>query len=581
MMGLFFAPAYADDPCKNLFNPNDLPTFTGDTSYGTIEGTSDGFKVTLTAPTLNGYEYFLTLPIEDGIVYSCDDTDGKVEKREKWYFLYSKKADKPVGTEIYFHKVQKERGSTATTYQPYNPLCATCDGTVVSYESVAAADVPAGVQDGTPTPTNPIEPVFYKQGDMILRRIGDYADSYDATTGKITRRVGVKVLNGTEDYTYDSGYSRFFLSMPDMYRGAVRSVPLMSNFFGAYYGGGGYENVGSNTIYSAGNEVHIKAYSWRSVDAFKSWLTQQYAAGTPVTIYYPLATPVEENWPSSSCQAPIKIATTAYNNNAFSSVQTALNSAVSTIKDVVANTITQTAAIAQIASDKQTRPNSECPTGKTCLLVEDMNGDPHWYEIIENIYGLPSGYTALEYIESTGTQYIKSTDMNINSANYNYVLSMDIQPVSAPQGNTVLLSSLNSDYFGYDIFLNASGEVGLSESIFLSQEGMVRRTYTMTVDKQNSGGDVVTHLTNGISTISRTRGYVPASGTWTLFAAADGSKTSVARIFSWKVYQDDTLIKNLVPAKNSSNVVGMYDTVTNTFYTNAGTGTFTAGPVAQ
>ena len=63
-------------------------------------------------------------------------------------------------------------------------------------------------QNGTPTPTNPIEPVFYQQGDMILRKVGDIADSYDATTGKITRRVGVKVLDGTEIIDYYDAQTR-------------------------------------------------------------------------------------------------------------------------------------------------------------------------------------------------------------------------------------------------------------------------------------------------------------------------------------------------------------------------------------
>ncbi|MBR6838749.1 MAG: hypothetical protein IKM94_04245, partial [Alphaproteobacteria bacterium] len=48
-----------------------------------------------------------------------------------------------------------------------------------------------------------------------------------------------------------------------------------------------------------------------------------------------------------------------------------------------------------------------------------------------------------------------------------------------------------------------------------------------------------------------------------------------------KMYLGDTLVANFVPAKNSSGVVGLYDTVNNRFYTNAGTGEFTAGPVVR
>ena len=39
------------------------------------------------------------------------------------------------------------------------------------------------------------------------------------------------------------------------------------------------------------------------------------------------------------------------------------------------------------------------------------------------------------------------------------------------------------------------------------------------------------------------------------------------------------LVRNFIPAKrNSDNVLGLYDLVNNVFYTNAGSGTFIAGP---
>ena len=80
----------------------------------------------------------------------------------------------------------------------------------------------------------------------------------------------------------------------------------------------------------------------------------------------------------------IRIATTAYNSARFSPVVTELNTTIATIRDVVTNTINQTKAIADLQATKQTRPNENCPAGKKCLLVEDNDGQPHWYEIIEN-----------------------------------------------------------------------------------------------------------------------------------------------------------------------------------------------------
>lgn len=54
--------------------------------------------------------------------------------------------------------------------------------------------------------------------------------------------------------------------------------------------------------------------------------------------------------------------------------------------------------------------------------------------------------------------------------------------------------------------------------------------------------------------------------------------TANLRIYSTRLYSDETLIRDFVPCyRKSDNVAGMYDLVTNTFYTNAGTGDFTVG----
>ena len=245
-------------------------------------------------------------------------------------------------------------------------------------------------QAGTPSPTNPIEPVFYTQGDMVLRRIGDYADSYDATTGKITRRIGVKVLNGSEAWSQFPNSGRFYLSNSFLdIDGSVRTDASCSHFpatADAVTGVLGFmffKNFDSEPM-----QLRMTYPSVTSVSAFKTWLAEQYAAGTPVTVYYPLATPVEENWPSTRCAPTIKIATTAYNDAQFAPVEQALESAVTTIKDVVANTIVQADAIQNLQDTKQTMPdasgtNGTCPRFRQCLLIETDDGTPQWYPIID------------------------------------------------------------------------------------------------------------------------------------------------------------------------------------------------------
>lgn len=57
-------------------------------------------------------------------------------------------------------------------------------------------------------------------------------------------------------------------------------------------------------------------------------------------------------------------------------------------------------------------------------------------------------------------------------------------------------------------------------------------------------------------------------------AAYFGANKS-AKTFSSKIWKNGTLIQNLIPCiRKSDNKPGMYDTVSKTFYTNAGTGEF-------
>jgi hypothetical protein len=68
-----------------------------------------------------------------------------------------------------------------------------------------------------------------------------------------------------------------------------------------------------------------------------------------------------------------------------------------------------------------------------------------------------------------------------------------------------------------------------------------------------------------------------------IFALCFGNRATNyfnGRIFQLDLSLDGSLVRNFIPARrNSDGVLGMYDTVSNTFFTNAGTGEFIAGPV--
>ena len=50
------------------------------------------------------------------------------------------------------------------------------------------------------------------------------------------------------------------------------------------------------------------------------------------------------------------------------------------------------------------------------------------------------------------------------------------------------------------------------------------------------------------------------------------------KLYSCQMYYEDTLIRNFIPCyRKLDNEIGMYDLVSNQFYTNAGTGVFLMG----
>ncbi|MBQ7244877.1 MAG: hypothetical protein IJS34_00700 [Alphaproteobacteria bacterium] len=277
----------------------------------------------------------------------------------------------------------------------------------------------------------------------------------------------------------------------------------------------------------------------------------------------------------------IRIATTAYNSARFSPVVTELNDTIATIRSVVTNTINQTKAIADLQATKQTRPDENCPAGKKCLLVEDNAGQPHWYEIIENAYGLPNGYTALEYIESTGTQYI---DTGITPSSTKLQVNFKMQSLANTYQSFFGAVANPSPRNGYRIYRQEGN------SYFSVQSGGnsfdVAANFNDPIECQttvNNGGRA-TVVVNGVTSTVGSGMNTQFDRSMLIFTAALGSGDSISgtgafKLWSFQIIKDDEEKFNGVPAKrNSDNAIGLYDTVTNTFFINQGTGTFTAGP---
>lgn len=182
---------------------------------------------------------------------------------------------------------------------------------------------------------------------------------------------------------------------------------------------------------------------------------------------------------------------------------------------------------------------------------------------------LPSGYTRLEYIESTGTQYI---DTGFKPNNNTRVV-MDITPVSVDGTHFFGSRSSNaaSDYF-----------------LFLCTGGHYRDDYA--ADKLvttiiPSGRVIIDKNKNSITIGGTTYTHTAASFTGAypiaLLASNTGGSTAYftkAKLYSCRIYSNGTIVRDFIPCKNASGAVGMWDDANSRFYANAGSGAFTAGP---
>ena len=186
---------------------------------------------------------------------------------------------------------------------------------------------------------------------------------------------------------------------------------------------------------------------------------------------------------------------------------------------------------------------------------------------------LPSDYTQLEYIESTGTQWI-DTGIATTNNNLGFMLeavpltSADVYPMGsrATNGGTRFFGvrSVASDIFSYGWSFYQTAPA--------SQSYVNVRT-TMSLNWLNSKKATIGNDSKDLATANIANGR-----NITLFGI-NGQLLWTGRIYRAQISEGNEITANFIPVmRNSDGKVGMYDTVTQQFFTNAGTGEFIAGP---
>lgn len=188
---------------------------------------------------------------------------------------------------------------------------------------------------------------------------------------------------------------------------------------------------------------------------------------------------------------------------------------------------------------------------------------------MSRIVKLPAGYRQVDYIESTGTQYV-DTEFKPNS---NTRVVMDAQATNTTTGmffggresgggSSFSFVSLNG------VYRTDYGASGVATTISLASN--VRRT----IDKNKNVTTIETE------TVTNTAATFSTPVTMTLLAVNAGGTISYqisAKLYSCQIYDNGTLIRDYIPCKTNANVAGLYDMVEGKFYGNAGTGAFLYG----
>lgn len=167
-------------------------------------------------------------------------------------------------------------------------------------------------QSTTPTPDAPVDIKcnggsyrYTSTGDSFditvpeLRGVGEYKDEWDYATGKGIRRIGERVLKGTEGWIKyhwkdGEGFYSYRMEIKSFNTSGEKCIcthyaPL-SGYASLYYGSVEGAYVGTVTD---DKSWLVIGNSFPTVSEFKAFLAEQYANGTPVTVYYAMAEPQE------------------------------------------------------------------------------------------------------------------------------------------------------------------------------------------------------------------------------------------------------------------------------------------------
>lgn len=183
---------------------------------------------------------------------------------------------------------------------------------------------------------------------------------------------------------------------------------------------------------------------------------------------------------------------------------------------------------------------------------------------------LPNGYTRLEYIQSSGGQYIDSLFTPNNKTRIEVKFSW------AGGSNGYLYGAVDSNNAkSVTATLSVNGGNWRFDGTYYSLKASANTIYSAVID--SSGVTINGTLNKYVGTVSS----FTSPNTLFIFSGHNASGVSasyfVGKIYTFGIYDNGTLVRDFIPCKNASGDVGLYDIANGVFYENKGSSSFTAG----
>lgn len=192
---------------------------------------------------------------------------------------------------------------------------------------------------------------------------------------------------------------------------------------------------------------------------------------------------------------------------------------------------------------------------------------------------LPSGYTQLKYIQSSGTQYINT---RFNPSGNALRVVMKFRYTAAYNGLSLFGNHTSTPYSLTVYGTRPTFWVGNSSDVSCGPQTEQGVDYTLDATAENG---TITAYWNGVKYTASYSGSLYTEQPIFIFGGNSNGALAEAgngyQLEMFQLYDGGALVRDYVPAKSSEGVVGLYDNVEGVFETNAGSGAFAEGPLAS